>query len=526
MLSLAQNAAYLRRLNDIGIALSAEHNLDRLLEMILTKAKDICNADAGILFVLDDRTRLLHAKVTRCDTLGIHTGGTTGKPVPNDPVPLYGIDKKPRHESITARSALTGESIHVPDIYCASNYDFTASRAFDKKNNYKTVSVLSVPMKNKRKEVLGVLRLSNARDASGTPIPFSEDIQHFVGSLASQAAVALDNDLLLGGLEELLEAFIKLVAMAIDRKSPHTGGHCEKVPFIAEALTRAACEATEGALKDFTLTDEEMYEVRIGAWMHDCGKLTTPDYILEKGRKLEAFCDRIELIRTRLEVTRRDAEITMLKAKNRKKAQADYKKTLKQIEADWSFLQQLNQGSEWVDDAAMAELERIAKTRWSPTVGRKGKAKKEPFFTKDELEHLSVRRGTLTAKDRKIIMDHVVATIEMLETLPFPRSLRRVPEYAGGHHEKINGTGYPKGLKGHEMSIPARIMAIADIFEALTSSDRPYKKAKTLSETFRIMDRMEAEGEIDPDLYDLLKSSKAYLPFAQKYLKPEQRDIG
>jgi len=528
-MSAVADIEYLKKLNDIGIALSAEHNIERLLEMILEKAKSISNADAGILFTRHESEPVLIQRVRHCDSLNIRVGGTTGEPTYGRPVDLYDADGKQHKDSVTAYAALQRKSVNVQDIDSHPEFDFSLTAEFGRRHNYKTESVLAVPMITKRKEVLGVIRLVNAQDKDGTIIPFAPHVQHMVESLASQGAVALDNDLLITGLEELLESFIQMMAKAIDQKSPHTGNHLQKVPIIIEMLAREACHSDLPAFKSFNLNDEEMYEVRIAAWLHDCGKLSTPDYILEKGTKLETFYDRIALIRTRLEVARRDAEIVYLKAAanpaSEAAAKAAYQQECEAIEDDWKFLQYINQGLEWVPDQDMQRLEQICARRWTPAVGHEAAAVAEqPFFSEEERENLSVRRGTLTGDNRKIIQDHILHSIDMLERMPFPRQLQRVPEYACGHHEKFNGKGYPKGLTGDQMSIPARMMAVADIFEALTSHDRPYKTPKTLSETYAIMKRMCDEGELDPDIFDLLWKSDIHQRYARQYLLPQQRD--
>lgn len=510
-----------QHLNEIGIALSAEHDVEKLLEMILQKAKSITNADAGIIFTRHDTEEVLIQRVRHCDSLDIHVGGTTGEPTYGRPVELYDSQGKPLLESVTAYAALKCQSVNIADVYKHDDFDFTSTKAFDERRGYRTQSVLAVPMVTKRREVIGVIRLSNAQDSNGKTVPFSRAAQHLVESLASQMAVVLDNEMLIMGLENLLEALIQLVAKAVDQKSPHTGNHLQKIPVIMDMLVRAANESDKAPFDRFNLNEEEMYEIRIAAWLHDCGKLTTPDYLLEKAHKLETFFDRIELVRTRLEVARRDLEIAHLKGEIKEKA---YKAALAQIEDDWQFLKMLNEGAEWIEDEKIARLEEIAERRWTPQVGQEGKGREQPFFTEDELENLRVRRGTLTAANRQIVQDHILHSIDMLERMPFPRQLKRVPEYAGAHHERMDGKGYPRGLKGEDMSMPARMMAVADVFEALTSHDRPYKKPKTLSETYSIMKKMRDNGGIDPDVFELLWKGGVYDQYAKRYLLPAQRD--
>lgn len=507
----------LHELNEIGIALSAEHDLERLLEMILQQAIDITHADAGILFTKHELEDAYVQRVRKCKSLGIHAGGTSGEPTYGPPVEVKPRKGKQSLGSVTATCALQRRAISVADIYRDTEFDFTSTKSFDKRHNYQTVSVLAVPMITKRKEVIGIIRLSNAQDKKGNIIAFPEDAEHMVQSLASQAAMALDNDLLITGLEDLLESFIQLVAKAIDNKSAHTGNHLQRIPIIVDMLAKAANISDAKAFKSFNLSADELYELRIAAWLHDCGKLSTPDYILEKGTKLATFHDRIQVIGTRLEILLRDLEIAKLKGKLSEKECAT---RAQQIRDDWQFLQELNLGREWVPDDEITRLKQIAEYSWTPLMEV---SEPRPFFTEDELENLSVQRGTLTPRDRKIIQDHILHSIDMLERMPFPKQLRRVPEYAGAHHERMDGKGYPNGLKGTDMSIPARIMAVADVFEALTSHDRPYKKPKTLSESREIMMKMVKNGGLDPDICELLwNGSDVVERYAERHLKKEQ----
>ncbi|MDG1287568.1 MAG: HD domain-containing phosphohydrolase [Rickettsiales bacterium] len=508
----------LHELNEIGIALSAEHNIERLLEMILEKAKQIANADAGILFTKHELEEAYIQRVRHCDTLNIHVGGTTGEPTYGYPIELQNANGKPHTSSVTAACAMTRESINIENIQDHPEFDFSSTKDFDKRRGYETKSVLAVPMITKRKEVIGVIRLSNAQNEKGEISTFSAETQHMVESLASQAAIALDNDLLIQGLEDLLESFIQLVAKAIDNKSAHTGNHLQRIPIIVEMLAKAANDSKHQAFKDFNLNETEMYELRIAAWLHDCGKLSTPDYILEKGTKLATFHDRIQVIGTRLEVLLRDLEIAHLKDEI---DGATHAKQIMRIKDDWQFLQELNLGREWVPNEEITRLNKIAEYSWAPQLDN---SEKRPFFSDDELENLSVQCGTLTTGDRKIIQDHILHSIDMLERMPFPKQLRRVPEYAGAHHERMDGKGYPNGLTGDQMSIPARMMAVADVFEALTSHDRPYKTPKTLTESREIMTQMRNNGGLDPDIFDLLwDGSDVVNKYSDRFLNEEQK---
>ncbi len=558
----------LMRLTEIGIALSAEKNLDRLLETILIEAKDITGADGGTIYLrISDETppgapgearvdpraggdrrarrdgsparerrsggdrrargdRLAFA-ILRNDTLGLVQGGTTGNPVGFAPLPLYDpATGLPNRTNVATLAALTGETVNIADAYADARFDFSGTRAFDARTGYRSISFLTIPMTNKAGDVTGVLQLVNARDArTGAVVPFDPDQRKMVEALASQAAVALDNQMLLDGQRRLFDAFVQLIATAIDEKSPYTGSHCARVPVLTEMLADAACRAKKGPFRDFDLDDDGRYELHIAAWLHDCGKVTTPEHLVDKATKLEGIVDRIELIRLRFEILRRDAEIAhrdvlaAARPEDRAAIEAAHAARLAALDRDLDFIERINPGGETMSADDQARVRAIAEARWRDARGRERR-----LIPEDEARSLCVERGTLTPEERQIVLDHIVATIRMLDRLPFPKELRRVPEYAGGHHERMDGSGFPRGLTREQMSVPARMMAIADIFEALTAEDRPYKRAKSLSESMAIMARMRDNGHIDPDLFELFVDSGVYRHYAERFLRPEQID--
>ena len=518
----------------IGLALSKEKDMDKLLEMILLEAKRISNADGGTLYMMTDDQRLKFS-IMITDSLNIHMGGTSGKEISFYPVKLYLDDGEPNKTMIAANAGLTGDTINIPDAYKAKGFDFSGTKAFDEKTGYRSKSFLTVPLKNHEDEIIGVLQLLNAQDIKTKKvIPFSGNVQKSVEALSSQAAVAITNKNLIKDLEVLFESFIKLIASAIDAKSPYTGGHCSRVPEITMMLAESVNEINDGPFAGIQFTDKEMYELKIAAWLHDCGKVATPEAVVDKGTKLETIYDRIHTVATRFEVLKRDEEIKYLKKQLKiqkddslienqkkealKKARTLYLKRIKQQEDDKSFIEESNVGGEFMSQDRKDRVNKIASYRW------KDNGSPKPFFSEDEIYNLCISRGTLTPEERKIINDHIVVTIDMLEQLPYPKHLRNVPEFAGGHHEKLDGTGYPKGLNHSEMSVQAKIMAIADIFEALTARDRPYKKGKTLSQAMRILGFMKNDAHIDTELFEVFVKEKIYLKYAESFLDPEQID--
>ena len=519
----------LERLNSIGVALSAEPDNNRLLEVILLGAKELTNADGGTLYSVTEDARLKF-EIMRTLSLSIAMGGTTGIQIPFPSLPIYLEDGKPNNNMVAAYSVINAKTVNIADAYLAEGFDFSGTRKFDEAMGFRSKSFLTVPMTNHEDEIIGVLQLINAIDPlSKEIIPFSESHQRLVESLASQAAVALTNHNLINGLKDLFESFIKLIADAIDEKSPYTGGHCQRVPELTMMLAQAAINTNSGPFKSFAMSEKEVYELKIAAWLHDCGKITTPESVMDKATKLETIFDRIHLIDHRFELLKAQRENAYLyqaleAVKNgkplvSKQLTHDIKALKNELEDDKNFIRKVNFGSEFMEPADIQRVKDIANYEYLDDSGHSAK-----FLTENEVYNLTIEKGTLTPEERTVINNHIVVTIHMLEALSYPKDLRRVPEYAGGHHERMDGKGYPKGLTREQMSIPARMMGVADIFEALTSKDRPYKKAKTLSESLNILGKMRLENHIDPDIFDLFVREKIYLQYAEKFLDLEQID--
>jgi len=586
------NADY-AKLIEIGIALSAERNHHRLLENILLEAKALCNADGGTLYLCGHMVeregeevfeaeadgKFLKFEIMRTDSLDIAKGGTTGEDIPFPPISVYDPQTgEPNHKNVASHVAVSGETINISDVYEATEFDFTGPRKFDESTGYRSKSFLNVPLKNHSGEIIGVLQLLNAQDESGQSIPFSDQIVPLIEALTSQAAVAVDNQMLIEAQARLMDSFIKLIAGAIDAKSPYTGGHCARVPELAEMLATAAVEATHGELKAFELDEGGFRELHLASWLHDCGKVVTPEYVVDKATKLETIYDRIHEVRMRFEVKKCELETEYWKqvanGGDRDALKTELDAQTAQLNDDFAFIAECNVGGEFMAEEKVERLKQIAQGTWTRTlddrlgISHEELSRKqtqpapdlpvqdplladrpdqvfprdgtfeapnaeqfgfdmevpERLFDRGEVYNLSIARGTLTNEDRYIIQNHIVQTIVMLGQLPFPKHLRNVPEYAGAHHETLIGTGYPRKLTKKDMSVPARIMALADVFEALTAADRPYKKPKTLSESIKILSFMVKDQHIDPDLFRLLLESGIYREYAERFLKPEQLD--
>lgn len=548
-----------------SLLLTSERDHNKLLRHLLMAGKRLCNADAATLFLNTQNDTLRFALRTRDDEL------------PVIEIPLYdAVSGKPNEQFVSTYVSHHNRSVVIDDVYQEEGFDLRGTQSFDTNTGYRTVSMMTVPLIQRDGEPIGVLQLINALDQDGEITTFSELDRQYVEALASQAAVAIGISRLLASQDELIESIVRVLAGAIDAKSAHTGGHCARVPELAMLLANEACKSNAKPFSDFNFKNpDEWREFRIGAWLHDCGKITTPEHIVEKATKLETINNRIHEIRMRFEVLRRDAEIESLKQKisgiSQDVIDAELSAKIAKLEDDFSFVAQCNIGSEKMSEEAISRLDQLAAINWAryfdDTLGLSNEelaqradaevglpateflladkdhhrvARKserlfddkyrfavnvpECLYNHGELYNLKIIRGTLTVEDRYKINEHIMETIVMLEELPFPKNLSRVAEYAGTHHEKMDGTGYPRKLSGEQLSIPARIMVIVDIFEALTASDRPYKNAKTLSESVAILAEMKEKNHIDPDLFDLFLTSGLHLKFGAKFLSADQID--
>ena len=515
----------IERLNEIGISLSAERDTNIVCDKILKGAMELTDADGGSLYRMCNDHQTLDFVIVANHSLNIHMGGTSGVEINFPPIQLF-IDGKPNLNMVVSCAVHEDRTINIPDAYHAEGFDFSGTRKFDEQTGYRTQSILTVPMKNHEGEIIGVLQLINSKDLNGETDEFSSDEQDLAESLASQAAVALTNNRLIEEQRELFEAFIKLIAGAIDEKSPYTGGHCRRLPELTMMIADACDDADIGDLNGFSLTEADRYELRIAAWLHDCGKVTTPEYVVDKATKLETIYDRVNVVDARFEVMKRDAKIQMLEQKLMRGAGEDvsdldqaYEDKLKQFDGDRDFIRKSNVGGEFMSDELQQRVRDIAKYRWVNPEGVE-----EDLLNDNEIMNMIIQKGTLNDDEREVIQNHIVMTIKMLGELPFPKHLLKVPEYAGGHHERMDGKGYPLGLTREQLSIPARMMGVADIFEALTSSDRPYKEGKKLSECLRILGFMKQDGHIDPDIFDVFIKEKVYTRYAEEFLPEEQID--
>ena len=524
-----QMVGHVKKLTDIGAALSSNEHTPELMEMIVDVARSFSHADGGTLYIKTDDLKSLGFEIVQNQSLNTRMGGTSGK-ITWPEIKLTDENDNENHTNVSAHVALTGQTVNIPDVYKAEGFDFSGTKAFDKQTGYRSKSMLVVPLRDHEDEIIGVLQLINAKSViNNMVIPFSNEAQAITLSLASQVAVVMTKNRLLEGLEKLLDSFILTIAKAIDEKSPYTGGHIKRVAELSVMIVNKINETNEGPFADITYTKDELNEIRIASWMHDIGKITTPEYVVDKSTKLETIYDRINEVETRFELFKREAEIRYLKKRlelagktdtdESKKLDDEYAEEVKKIDDDRDFIKATNTGGEFMAPEKIERVESIAKNTWT----KNGEI--TPWLSENEVYNLSIKKGTLTNEERTTIQDHVRLTEVMLTELPFPKKLKNVTRYASAHHETLIGTGYPHGLKGDEIPLPAKILAFADIFEALSASDRPYKEGKTASDVKKIMGFMIKDQHIDGDIADLFFKEGLFQAYMKENYKPYQIDL-
>ena len=485
----------LHRLNAIGISLSSKQmEIDKLLEQILVEARRFTYAEAGTLYMVEaESLTFAHAQN---DSLNITTNPADQPSLP--PVPLT-------KDSVSGYVALTGETLKVADVYDENAHHWEGPKSYDRLMGYRTQSMLVVPMKDHDGIVIGVLQLLNAKAKEGGYTTFSIQDETLIESLASQAAVAINNARLIRDMESLFNSFVQVMATAIDERSPYTGGHIRRVAALTMVMAKTVNRIDEGPFADFYFSDDELRELHMAAWMHDVGKITTPEWIIDKPTKLTSIVDRIELLQMRFVNMRLRIELLLAKGEI---DEEEAERELVAIDDDWDFIERTNHPAEDSSEEDLARLSRIARR----TVVMNDK--KIPCISTEELSQLSIRRGTLSDDERLKINDHAAVSIRLLSQIPFTSRLKNVPEIAGAHHEKLDGSGYPLGLSGKEITLQSRILALADIFESLSADDRPYRdQPLSRKKVLSILQSMVDSGHLDGDLYTLFLSEGIYDEF-------------
>jgi HD-GYP domain-containing protein (c-di-GMP phosphodiesterase class II) len=524
---LEEQANAISQLTSIGKALGAGKDIDVLLELILAIARRFSKADGGTLYLVDNNNHNLNFHVIHNETLGLKK---TGEEINLPSVALYNDDGTPNFFNVSSYVFHTGKIINIDDVYKTKKFQFKGARKFDKALHYKSQSMIVIPMRNHENNIIGILQLINSIDPfSHKTVPFSKNDQEKAAGLANLTSVILTQQNLILEMRELFEAFIKAIAVSIDEKSKHTSGHIQRVTQLCLMIGKSINQDNT-IFKNISLDSDQMDELRIAALMHDTGKITTPDHIINKSSRLEIVHDRIELIKTRWDLFKTNQKLVAAQKKlalldqtqkEKAFAQIDDKcdESINELEEEFITLSNINFNRDSLDKNIIGDLEKIYQK--SDIID----GRREQYLSDEEFENLSVYRGTLTQKERDIINSHAGLSHKILSKLPWPKKLSNIPVIAGSHHEKLDGSGYPLQLKKENLNIQARILAIADIFEALSAQDRPYKTPKTLSHTIKILEQMGENKLLDNDIIKSFFKSEIHLEYAKKYLSPWQIDI-
>lgn len=488
---------------NIGIALSAEKDKNRLLEMIVSEARRITNADAGTLYLCEDNSLIF--KIMQNKSMNTYLGGR-GEKIDIPPVPL-------KMENVSAFVALTRMSINIPNVYQAKEFDFSGPKKFDQATGYQTLSMLVIPLENHEGKVIGVLQLINAQDNNGQLIPFAHHFEKVISSLASQAAIMITNIQLLKDIENLFNSFVEVMAAAIDSRTPYNANHTRRVALLAGELARAVNLSEDGKWADEYFDQERIAQLVMAGWLHDIGKIATPLEVMNKATRIE---QQLELVMQRLDYIYSSLKAEYLEKKLILTENGSTSKELYKLESWWEEEQffikntrdliiRVDNPATFVDREIQNRLKQIASRTYRDNSGQE-----HPWLKEKELAGLSVAKGTLTGQERSIMEDHVVVTARMLDKIPFTTRLKDVPYFAAIHHEHLNGNGYPKGLSGEQIPIEGRILALVDVFDALTADDRPYKKAMPLEQALKILGFMVKDGELDGELLDIFIKYKIW----------------
>jgi HD-GYP domain-containing protein (c-di-GMP phosphodiesterase class II) len=490
------------RLNQIGIALSSEHNLNKLLELIVKEARSFTDADGGSLYIKEGEK--LNFLVAQTESLERRSNVK-----PSFYVPLT-------KASISGYVAITGEVLNIHDVYhIPPTVEYRFNKDFDVKMDYRSKSMLTVPMRDHQDEIIGVLQLVNSRDKAGKVVPFKSEYELLILSLASQAAVAIRNANLIAEIKNLFRSLVHYSVKAIDSRSRHTAGHSSRVAKYSKRFAEAINEELDGRLGQIKFTPEQIEELHMCGLLHDIGKIGVKEAVLEKTTKLneaqmEAIISRFETIKSSFVIRALQQKLELAGSSRdesalRQEIDARLQNELRTLDEELAFLQRLNDPIYNASADDIKRLRQIAERTYYDSSGEM-----RYFLTGPEYENLSVTRGNLTAAEYKEIQKHVDYSLAILDKIRFTKDLANIPKYAASHHEYLNGTGYPKGLKGDEIPLQSRILCIADIFDALTAPDRPYKKAVPLEQTLKILQKEAQEGKLDPDLVELFIRRKVF----------------
>jgi len=497
-------SSQLTNLISIGIALSAEKDHDQLMDMIISEACRVTNSDGGTLYLLDDGS--LKMKILHNHSLNIYKGGK-GEIIDLPAVPL-----NPTY--VSAYAAINGQAVCFEDVYQTDNFDFSGTRKYDQMTGYRTSSMLVIPLKDHLNEVIGVLQLINAMDKHNKKtVPFGAEDRTFVEALSSLAAIALTNMNLIKEVEDLFESFARVIVTAIDAQTPYNATHTRKVSNLACLIAEEINEINKGPLSEEYFDEERLKVLNMSGWLHDVGKIATPLEVMNKasrlGNLLPLVLQRIDYVleKEKSSFLKKQLQTLIEKGDIEKIAplEKEMQERLDKLQEARKLIEKADNPGTFIDDDIKKQLTEVGNLKYYDQEGYH-----RPLLEKKEMENLLIPKGTLTAEERKIIEEHVVITEKMLAQVPFSRKLSEVPRFACMHHENLDGTGYPQGCTGDKIPLEVRILTVADIFDAFTASDRPYRSKIPEDRAAEIIRQMVAEGKLDSNVVETLVQNRLW----------------
>ena len=497
----------------IGTSLTSENDFDILMEKIMLGAKKFASADAGTIYLLSDDKKELRFEVVHTDSLDIKMGGT-GEKLNWPNLQLY-IDGKPNYTMVAAKCALDMKLLNFADVYNEDGFNFEGTKVFDSTTGYRSTSMLVVPMIDRNGKLVGVLQLLNKIGKNGKIIQFNREDEIILSSMASLGAVSIHNHKLIESFDALLHSFITTIADTLEEKSAYTEHHIVRVAKITNTIIEAVNQDNT-IFKDKHYNEDELDEINLAALLHDIGKIIQPEYVVDKSTRLETIFDRIELVKSKFQILRQSKRIEYLEKIISKE---QYKKDIEKIDDDEKFLIKCN-SAPYIDDQEIQRLVQIASQKITIS------GEEINFLSDDELFNLSIKKGTLTDDERAVINNHVTVSYNMLKNLPFPDKYKKIPKLAGSHHKSVDGqSGYAAPeLMGLPLEFEERVLAIADVFEALTSPERPYKKPYSINESLKIISYMVKDGHLDKDIVKFMVDNKLYLKCGDGFIPDNQID--
>ena len=503
-----KNLDLTKKLIKIGKSLSLENDIKKVFKIILDEVMEVTFADRGVIYITANDQKYLQYERVKSLSDGIEMDAKAAK-LQWKSIDLFEDSGEPVMNSLATFVFHTGFEAHFDDVYSQDFFQIDQIIAIDQRDHYRSKSMVAVPLVDHEDRVLGIIELTNSISEEGDIIPFSEEHIDILLSVSSQAAITLSNKLLITSLEKMIFDFTQAIAYAIDMKSDKTYQHVQKVAILTNILAKEVNKADVGIYSLQKFSQDELDEIALSGWLHDLGKIATSNNLLNKNTKLLSSCDRISFIGIKFELLEQ-VIINKLHQEPGLAEKADLERILNLLPDYLGLVSSINQGSEYVSEEIINKLQEIA------AVKVEASGKEYRLLDEDELENLMIKRGTLTSKEYTEIKKHASLTYKMLANISFPTKFKNLPKIASSHHERMNGSGYPLGLKEEEIPLQSRILAIADVFDALMSK-RSYKSPYNLEKSLKILAVMAKDNELDKDLMDILLDKQIYLTFASEY---------